>query len=186
MTPASFQLESFASIRAGQKPVPSYLQADLDQAYIDGKAEGVATAVDEQLRNLDAGLTRLAEALKADDAYRRRIRCEAVTTLAPILDAIIDNLAPPASSRRMEEALKHELERLSDSASPLRAAICCGPRQMDLVRRCIQEHALDGIELAECEGDRINLALEGGRIEISGEQIAEEIRALVSELGKGE
>lgn len=185
MTLASFQLESFSAAKPGRQQVPTFLQADLDQAFSDGLAEGVAKATDDQLRNLEAGLARLGKALTDDSLRRAEMRKEAVSALAPILDAIIDNLAPAAESRRLEEALLGELVRLSETAQPLRARISCGARQTAMVRKCLGQLEIENIEVTETEDNRINLTLQGGRIEISAEQIAQEIRAIIHELNDG-
>ncbi|MDP5308575.1 hypothetical protein [Paracoccus spongiarum] len=181
MTLAHFKLESFSAASAGMAEM-IFGKAELDQAYADGLAEGLTRREDEQLRNLGAGLERLAQALADDEARRIALRDEAARALAPILDAILDSIAPAADSLRLQGALRDELTRLARLGTPLRARIACGPRLRGLVERCLEEAGLAGIELSEAEADKICLSLQGGRIEISPAQIAQDIRALISEL----
>lgn len=182
MTLAMFKLESFSAANAARTPEPLYDQGAVDEAFARGLTEGLARKDDEQLRTLGAGLERLARAL-ADDAMRRAaLRDEAVSALAPILEAILDNLMPASESRRIETALRDELGRLAQMAQPLRAKIACGSRLRAMVERCLAEQGLEAIEITEGDSDRISLSLQGGRIEFSPEQVALDIRALISEL----
>lgn len=182
MTLALYKLESFSG--AGKRAEPMFGKDQIDQAFANGLSEGLARKDDEQLRHLAAGLERLSRALAEDDARRAALRDDAVAALAPILDAIIDNLAPAAESHRLEAALRGELARLAQLSTPLRARIACCHRLRGMVERCLAETGLDAIELTEAETDRISLSLQGGRIEISPDQIAQDIRALISELKK--
>lgn len=186
MSLASFRLESFSAPQTTPRPEPVFLQADIDQAFSDGLAKGAASTADEQLRHLEAGLSRLTEALRADNDRMIAIRRQAVSALAPVLEALLDGLSPAAQSRRLEEALQLELERLAATPAPLRASITCGTRQVGMVRSCIEAMGLEEIDLIESSEDRINLELHGGRIEISATQISRDIKALLAELRDGE
>lgn len=177
-----FKLESFKPALAGQGAQPVFGKEAVDRAYADGLAEGLARQADEQMRTLVAGLDRMCRALDEDQARRVQMRQEAVAALAPVLEQILDCLAPTAQSRRLEEALNRELLRLSQQARPLSIRIACGPDLRGMVERCLAEHGLEGVELAEAEDGRIGLSLDGGRIELSPERTATEIRALISEI----
>lgn len=182
MTLAMFKLESFSSALAGHGAELTYDREAVDRAHADGVAEGLAQKEDEQLRNLGAGLARLARALGDDAERRAALRAEAVGALSPILDAILDNLAPTAESKRLQEALTAELGRLAQMAAPLRARITCSERLRGLVTRCLAETGIEGIEIEQSETDRISLSLQGGRIEFSPDRLTKDIRALISEL----
>ena len=105
MSLALFKLESFSNAVAARVEV-TYTQADLDQAFADGVAQASAQAQDDQLRALSASLEQVAAGLAADETRRRQMRQEAVDALAPILHQVLDLMAPPLSSRRLEEALQ--------------------------------------------------------------------------------
>lgn len=182
MSLAMFKLESFSTTLPGQATDPVYDRSAIDQAFADGVADGMSRKEDEQLRHLGAGLSRLAQALGDDAARREELRAEAVASLAPILEAILDGLAPAAESPRLEKALCDELTRLAQSARPLTARIACNQRLRGLVDRCLAEAGIEGIEIADCTGDRISLSLQGGRIEFAPDRVTEDIRALISEL----
>ncbi|WP_347137957.1 hypothetical protein [Paracoccus sp. SSK6] len=182
MTLAVLKLESFSAAVAAQGAPLTFTREALDQAFADGLAEGIARQADEQARTLSAGLDRLARALADDEVRRAGLRREAVDALAPILSQILDCLAPAAESRRLEAALTEELLRLSRSAPPLRARIACGPSLRALVDRCLAETGLEGIDVSECEGERISLALQGGRIDLEPASVAQGIRSLIAEI----
>lgn len=182
MTLAAFKLESFGAAVAAQGAALSFTREALDQAYADGVAEGRARQHDEQIRTLNAGLDRLAGALAEDEARRAHLRREAVEALAPVLAQILDCLAPAAESRRLEAALTEELVRLSRQSRPLRASIACGPSLRAMVDRCLAQTGLEGIEVTESESERISLSLQGGHIELDPARVADDIRALVTEI----
>ena len=182
MTLAAFKLESFSAAVAAQGAALTFSREALDQAFADGLAEGMARQQDEQARTLNAGLERLARALTDEDARRAELRCEAVAALAPILSQILDCLVPAADSRRLEAALTEELLRLSRQGQPLRASIACSPALRAMVDRCLADCGLGGIEVTDSDGDRISLSLQGGRIDLDPARVANDIRALLSEI----
>lgn len=182
MTLAVFKLESFSAAVAAQGAALTFSREALDQAFADGLAEGMARQEDEQARTLNAGLDRLARALADDEARRAELRREAVEALTPILGQILDCLVPGAESRRLETALTEELLRLARTAPPLRASIACGPSLRAMVDRCLADCGLEGIEVTAIETDRISLALQGGRIELDPARVADDIRALITEI----
>lgn len=182
MSIAMFKLESFTAAMADQGARVTYDKESLDRAFSDGFAQGQALAEREQMRNLSVGLERLAQAVRDDEARRAGLRQEALASLAPVLDQILDCLAPIGESRRLEAALIDQLSRLSREGQPLRASISCSPRMRDMVERCLAATGLEEIVVTAAEGDRISLALTGGRIEFSPDRMAAEIRELIAEI----
>ena len=185
MTLAMFKLESFTNNMTGKGAVVTYTQEAFDRAYLDGVEEGLARKEEEGIRNLTAGLASLQRSLTQDEALRSQLRQEVVGALVPLLDEILDRLTPATESLRLQQALTEELVRLSKASTPLRLTISCSPSLRNMVERCLDEADLRGIDLIETDSDRISLSLHGGRIELSPEQIANDIRQLISEL-KGE
>ncbi|MGR3249853.1 MAG: hypothetical protein ACU0DH_07930 [Paracoccus sp. (in: a-proteobacteria)] len=179
-----FKLESFSNALTDRGAVVTFAQEDLDQAYADGRADGRAQAEDADLRTLGAGLERLAASLAADESRRQQLRQEAVDALYPLLTQIVDLLAPPSSSRRLEEALRAELTHLAQRSQPVTARIACSDRLRVLVDRCLSDAGLTGIEIEPAASDRIVVTLQGGRIEITPETIAQDIRALLEEINE--
>ncbi len=182
MTQAIFRLESFTAALAGRDAKQIFDRDALDRAHAEGLAAGLARSHDDQMRHLGAGLERLAVALAEDAQRRAALRAEAVAALSPILDAILDNLAPAADSARLRDALTAELERLAQKAAPLRARIACSDRLKGLVQQCLADAGIEGIELEPSDMDRISLSLEGGRIEFCPDRLGRDMRALISEI----
>ncbi|WP_374301479.1 hypothetical protein [Paracoccus sp. (in: a-proteobacteria)] len=186
MSLAVFKLESFSAAVMAPDADLAFSREDLDRAFADGLAEGVARQEDDQVRTLNAALDRLARALADDEARRAELRAEAVAALAPVLTQILDCLAPATESRRLEAALTAELVRLSRTAPPLRATIACGPGLRAMVDRCLAECGLEGIAVSDCEAERISLSLQGGRIDLEPASVAQGIRALIAEINGSE
>ncbi|HIC67100.1 MAG: hypothetical protein ABGW82_08860 [Paracoccus sp. (in: a-proteobacteria)] len=185
MSIAMFKLESFTSAMAEQGARVTYDRASLDQAFADGVTEGLARAQREDMNSLSAGLERLAKALGDDEDRRAALRQEALSSLAPVLEQILDCLVPASESPRLEAALTEQLMRLSREGSALRASISCSPAMRGMVEHCLAEAGLDEIELVASDSDRISLSLSGGRIDFSADRMANEIRELIAEI-KGE
>lgn len=185
MNLATFKLESFTdalAVEAGNS-APGIDVAE--QAFADGLAAGLARKEDAEIRSLRAGLDSLARSLAADEARRITLRGEAVAALAPLLEQVLDCVLPAADSRRLEAALTQELTRLSQSAAPIHARISCNARLRAMVERCLAETGLDGVELLETDTNCIGLTLHGGRIELSADKTAQDIRALIREITEG-
>ncbi|TJZ92542.1 hypothetical protein FA743_06660 [Paracoccus gahaiensis] len=182
MSLALFRLESFSPAAASRPVEVSFSREDLDRAFADGQAAALAEVEDAGLRALQDGLHRLSDILAEDEARRRQMRQEAVEALAPLLHQIIDLMAPPLSSRRLEEALQAELMRLSQRADPLSARIACSSGLRPMVQHCVEAAGLGSIVLDEIAEDRIAVTLQGGRIQLAPTEIADSIRALIAEI----
>ncbi|MBC9246764.1 hypothetical protein H4P12_08570 [Paracoccus sp. 11-3] len=177
-----FKLESFTTALTHQGTVVSFSRDDVDQAYADGLAAGLSRKEDADIRSLSAGLEQLQRCLQDDQARRAKLRQEAIDALAPILEQILECLLPCETSQRLEDALKDELLRLSHSATPLRAVISCNTRLRETVEHCLADAGINDVEPVEVDSDKITLSLQGGRIELSPENIATDIRRMISEL----
>ena len=177
-----FKLESFSNAPVIRPVEPTFTQADLDQAHADGMAQARAALEDQQMQQLRASLEAVAAGLAEDEARRRQMRQEAVDALAPILHQILDLMAPPLGARRLEEALLSELSHLAQRTSPLGVRISCGAGLRGMVERCLAQAGLEGIALSDRAEDSITVTLHGGRIDITPDRIAEDIRALIAEI----
>ncbi|WP_410216417.1 hypothetical protein [Paracoccus sp. (in: a-proteobacteria)] len=186
MSLALFKLESFTNAVPAPAAEIAYTRRDLDQAYAEGFAEARAQAEDAELRALGAGLGQLALALADEETRRASLRQEAVEALAPILTQVLDLMAPPLASRRLEEALRAELSRLASRGSALIARVTCSDRLRPMVERCLAEAGLNGIQIDPAPADHIIVTTQGGRIELVPDTIAGDLRALISEIKEDE
>ncbi|MBM3603957.1 MAG: hypothetical protein FJX25_04180 [Alphaproteobacteria bacterium] len=179
-----FKLESFSTAVAAREVEETFTRQDLDQAYADGFAQAQALAEDAALRSLIEGLEQLSRSLADDEDRRRSLRQEAVDALAPILTQIVDLMAPPLTSRRLEDALRDELARLAARGTALAAQITCSEPLRALVDRCLADTGLSGITINPSPADQITVSLQGGRIELTPDTIARDIRAVLEELSE--
>lgn len=182
MSLAMFKLESFTSALAHQGAMVTFTREAVDKAYADGLSEGLARKEDEDIRGLAAGLEQLRLCLRDDQTRRAELRQEAVISLTPILEQMLECLLPAQTSQRLESILKDELLRLSQLATPLRAVISCNARLRETVEKCLSEAGIDEVELIDTQSDKISLSLQGGRVELCPQKIAEDIRHMISEL----
>ncbi|MDM7457945.1 MAG: hypothetical protein P3W94_001000 [Paracoccus sp. (in: a-proteobacteria)] len=176
-----FKLESFARPAIGAEfSETRYCRDDVDQAYADGYATGRSDATEAQIEDLHRALAALSAVMAEDDARRNALRQEAVDALLPVLEQIIDLMAPVEISRRIEETLADELRRLAHGAAPVHAQILCGPSLRGLVRESLKAHDLHRIQIIDIDEPVIRIRLEGGRIEIAPEQVAKNIAAVIA------
>lgn len=181
MSLAMFKLESFSRPETGlNTPEIRYCRDDVDQAYADGYATGRAEATEAQIQDLHRALAALSDVMAEDDARRHALRQEAVDALLPVLEQIIDLMAPVEISRRIEQSLADELRRLAQSAVPVRAEILCGQSLRGLVTESLKAHDLQRLRIIEIDEPVIRIRLDGGRIEITPGQIAKNIAAVIA------
>lgn len=184
MALALLKLESFVSPDIAAEARETAKQDAIARAFAQGLAEGAMRTDDEQVRNLTAGLDRLAQALADDAARRALLRQEVVEALALVLFQIVDCLAPAQASARLESALVKELRGLAQQSAPVTAQITCGHGLRVMVDRCVALSGIAGIAVTDTNEARINLSLEGGRIELSPDVMAQDIRAIIDEIRK--
>lgn len=181
MASAAFKLESFVPATQRQ-PVATFSREELDRSYADGLAEGRAQRESEESGRLMAALEHLSQALSDDEERRDKLRKEALSALFPLVAEIVDAVAPSIASERLERALADELERLAQTAPPVRARISCSEKLRELVETCISQSGMDQIEVELVESDRVSVALAGGSIEFSQEKITRQVRELIDEV----
>jgi hypothetical protein len=183
LTLTMFKLESFSHPAATVEIAEvSFCRDDVDQAYADGYAAGKSEAYESQAEELARHLSELSQTLAQDDSRRAVLRSEAVATLAPVLSQILDLVVPAGQSRRLEETLNAELIRLASQAPSLRVRIACGPGLRTMVERCLSENGLSGLVIDDIPAAKVNIMLEGGRIEISPEQVAQNLAVLIADI----
>ncbi|MDN5569059.1 MAG: hypothetical protein L0G27_10025 [Paracoccus sp. (in: a-proteobacteria)] len=182
MSSAIFKLESFSEALPDQGPPMIFTQHDLDRAYAQGAEDATAKAGDAQLRALDDALSGLARTMSDDETRRAHLRSDAVQALGPILSQIMDLMAPPLTSGRIEDALLGELTRLAQNSTPLVARIACSDRLRAMVERCLAQTGLQSITIAPAATDTITVTLQGGRITLDPDTITRDIHALISEI----
>lgn len=182
MAATAIKLESFISAKAQAAPEPLFTREELEQTRAEAFEEGKNQSRGDEVGQLCAGLERLAQSLDDNLKLRNKIRCETTEAVAPLLSGVIETLAPLNASPRITEALTAELKRLAKDAQPINVRIACNAQLDELVKQCIAEAGLSGIELDETESDRISLSFSGGEIEFSNEKIAQGIKELIEEI----
>ena len=154
-----------------------------DRAYRSGLADGRAAQANAEAAALTEAMRNLAAELAGEDSRRAALRHEAVLTLAPILTAILDAMAPTGTSERLERSLVEELSRLAQMAPPMTCRVACAAEMRPVVERCAEAAGLTALEIVERPlGDVLHLSLHGGHIEFSQGAVAEAIRELIREI----
>ncbi|MBV0890761.1 hypothetical protein KTN05_02720 [Paracoccus sp. Z118] len=184
MAAAILRLQSF------DQPLPlpeaMFTQADLDAAHERGASAGAAQAHDAQLAEIISRLSALAATIREAADRRAAVQAEVIAALAPMLLAFADGALPILAQCRLEAALRQELQRLADTATPLAARLCCGPDQSATLQQCLSDLPDATFELDPTgpEGT-VELAVAGGRITFDRAALAESFRALLMEILDG-
>ena len=180
MSAAVFRLESFAAAA----PEPVFTRADLDAARAEGRAAAEAEALRASHRAVTDALQALAAELAADETRRAAMRLEAVAALAPVVQAAVTLMAPPATSGRIEAALMEELRRIAAGTAPLAARIRCDATMRPMLERCLAATGLGAIDIAPAQTGGLTIDLQGGRIEFDPERVAAGLQAILDDIQK--
>ena len=179
MSGSVIKLESFASTTPS---AAIFTVAALEEAYREGYADGRADDRGQDMKALVLQIKALTDGMTDDSTRRAALRDEAVQTLSPILDQMIDALAPSTESARLERALTMELAQLAQRSTPLTCRIECGAADLPMVERCVAESGATGIQIDAKGAAGIRVELQGGRIEFDPGRLAADIRALIAEI----
>lgn len=179
---ALLQLERFdrAPVEA---PPAVFAQADLDDAFARGLAEGRGQAEARQAGALCDAVTGLSERLDAERDARSGAGAAAVRAIAPLIEALLDGILPAVARARLQAALLEELLKLVSAVPPPAGRIRCGPDLAGFAAACLSTTGLTGIEIdATGPQGTAEAELLGGRVTWEVGLIAAELRRLVNEL----
>ncbi|KGJ03336.1 hypothetical protein IT41_14315 [Paracoccus halophilus] len=143
-------------IQPGQRPLTP---ADLDEAFQKGYAQGLPDGRRTSLDALSASMDVLRQEIAAVEAVAASSRRETVASLAPVLSAMVELLGTHSDKRRMGEALRAELLRLSESAPQKRLRIRCAAALRPEVELCLKKTNLTQVSVEEISGDTASVDL---------------------------
>lgn len=179
------QLESFDR-HALRVPAARFSQADLDAAYVHGEATGIRAATDAQIAQTCAALQEFSARVAAAEQDRAAARAQAISDLAPLLEALAEGALPALAQARMQSAVVQELQRLAATAGPMRGTLRCGPDQQAFLAACLDRLGLTDIAIeAAAPPGLVEAHIAGGRIVFDHAAVAQGLRALIDEFLQG-
>lgn len=183
MSASILRLESFAvkPLKSAEKqPDP----ADVQAAYQDGYAAGVAATRDAELATLSADIQALRADLQLSDHAIAELRKNTVAELFPLLDAMLDALGPHCEAAQLRQALQAELAKVGDTAPLRRPLIRYSSQHAAIVQSCIEQSELTGIRLEESDTPHTTILFETGLVQLDPAQLVQDLKAILDDLLK--
>lgn len=183
---AVLQLERFDRGGLAAPPPPTFTAEDVADAHARGVAEGRLAAKAAQTDSICAALAELSKQLDQEVRCRAEAAPGQAQALGSLVAALLDGVMPAVARARLEAALMSELLHLSESISPLRARLRCGPDLAPFVAACLARTENTAIEIAPTGPDgTVEAELLGGVITWDVAVVAAQLRALVEEILEG-
>lgn len=179
MKSAAIRLDSFSAQFV--RPNPG---AAVDEAFHRGHEKGLNEGREASLDALTAALRELHQQNLATRDLMTDAQREMARTLAPVLSAIIDILAPHASGERLRDALMAELLRLGETTAPRRLRIRCTPDLRPDVELCLAR--LGGtdarIEETRREVPSVELVADQATISFEPQRVTAELQSIINDI----
>lgn len=181
MRTAALRLDSFsrAASRAGHAIAPAEIEDAFQRGHEKGLHEGRERSLDDLTRQLGALREEIAGAAQRDHARRQ----EALASLAPVLSAIVDILAPRTAAGRLRDALAAELARLVEHPPAGRVLLRCPEDLRPDVEDCVAQSGLAAvIEPSLSGGCGVELVASRGTIVFDPMRVADELKSIVNDI----
>lgn len=152
MKSAAIRLDSFSAQMTAPDPRQSR-SAELEAALHRGYEQGLSEGREASLDALTAALTGLQEQLATGNEALADTRRETITTLAPVLSALVDILAARSCRDRLREVLMSELMRMEETAQPRKLQIKCTADLRPDVELCLAQSGHTDVRIEEINAE---------------------------------
>lgn len=162
---------------------PVFRQAELDAAFAEGVAEGLRRAETQRADRLCEMLAGLSASLETGRALRAQSQAEQIRALAPLLDALFDQLLPAVARIRLRDAVLAQLAELAGTVSPLGVRIRCGADTGAFLSAKLARLGLSAVQVDDTgtEGS-VEAEMTGGEILWDEAALATQLRRLIEEM----
>lgn len=181
MRPAALRLDSFSA--ALGRSAPLLTPVDIEDAYQRGHEKGLADGREHSLDALCQALQQCRQDLADSRQHETRLRHDILAGLVPVLDAIVDQLAPRAQVDRLRDALVAEMRRMAEHAPEQQITLRCPADLHPELADCLDLVALPArIEDARPDQPLVELVAAQGSIVFDPAQIAAGLKSLIDEI----
>lgn len=164
-------------------PLQRLTEADLAEAHDRGLSEGMRLAGETTLAMLVAQLEHLQSTLTLGEEQLREMRRQTLHSLAPVLQSLVCTLAPSSHIERTITALRTELDRLIDDATPMSCTIICGPELEAAVKTCLPPaNSQIRVVIAASHAGKAEITYDGGLIRFDDAVMVDEIAKLIQDI----
>lgn len=183
MKSAAIRLDSFSE-QLTQPKGPQTFDAAVEEAFHRGHEQGLNDGREVSLDALTAALRDLQQQSLATRHLTTDAQREMAKTLAPVLSAIIDILAPHASAERLQNALMAELLRIGDAAMPRKLRIRCTPDLRPDVELCLARLDSFDAQIEEISHDEpsVELVADKATVRFEPQQAMTELQSIINDI----
>ncbi|HHY01837.1 MAG TPA: hypothetical protein GX686_03080 [Paracoccus sp.] len=162
---------------------PMFGQVQLDAAFADGVAEGLRQAEARRSDQLCAVLTELSTNLESGRAMRAQSQVGQIRAMAPLLDAMFDQLIPAVARLRLREAVLTQLADIAGAVSPLSVKIRCDAGTGGFLTAHLARLGLSAVQIdASGPEGSVEAEMTGGEITWDEAAISAQLRRLIEEM----
>lgn len=162
---------------------PDFRQAELDAAFAEGLAEGLCRAEAQRVDRLCEVLAGLSASLESGRVLRAQSQAEQVRALAPLLDALFEQLLPAVARIRLRDAVLAQLAELAGAVSPLAVRVRCDPRMGAFLSANLARLGLSAMQVDDSGPDgSIEAEMMGGEILWDEAALVAQLRRLIEEM----
>lgn len=176
MTITAFRAESFRPQREAQ---PALTRDDLQNARAEGFAQGHQAALEGLHGQVVDQLGAISDQLADTQTAIAQTRVDLIRSLAPLLNAIIDQCVSSHMADRLAQVLTAELSQLARQTSPGGLTIRCDP---ETARWLDAAGGNDLIEVTPSDSLMAEICLPGGRVSFDTAAVIESMKTLVATL----
>lgn len=184
MKSAALKLESFAPPAPARPAAPT--AEDVERASHEGYERGLREGREASLEALACELRQVSDNLSLRENERREVTEGVLVSLRPVLNGLVDLLAPLWARGALASALEQEIARCLRTQPRAALAIRCPPDLEEDVRDCVARISGHAIAVEHAgPGEPAALHLDEGRITLEPERILAGCRAIIDELTTG-
>lgn len=182
MNPAVIRLDCFGQSGPHQR-IAEPNQKNQQDAYQRGLADGAETARATLNAMARQELQQLSAALREAESHRRLEFDELLSTvLRPMLEAVLDNVAPLGLKDRFMQLIASELSRAGAAVSGTSAIIRCAPQLVSDIKQLIETTEAPNIhiEADTSVGGRVDILVNQGTVTFDPDTFLSELRSLIT------
>lgn len=184
MSVAAIRLECFGP--STHHPYKRELtEKSLQDAYQQGLADGLERANAEAKYSASQEFLRISEQLRLTEAQNRREFDDLLgQVLVPMLDIVLEHVAPLGMKQRMSQFLVSELLRIEGAGTAATATVRCPSYLLDELDELANTAGVTNIHLEQSPIDtsRVEIAVDQGTVTFDPDQFVSDLRQLIKDI----
>ncbi|WP_313348820.1 hypothetical protein [Paracoccus sp. (in: a-proteobacteria)] len=182
MSPTVLRLDSFSSGSTGTHRQAVTIQRE--EAFQHGYEKGLGEGREFSLDALTKALADLRQEILADHEKESRLRRHILSTLAPVLHAIVDVLGPCSEKERLKAALTDEAARIVKHAPKQVLIVRCPSDLHPDIADCLTSARFPDVRIEHLPAgqDMVELIADQGTITFRPSLVDAELKAIINDI----